>query len=176
MHTGEDASSIQQRVFVTGEKFWVMSITAVKDGVVFRFCSDPYDDVRYWGELKVPFPKGSVPPVSEFLNTVAEAVTVQPDENAAAPEQQPAAPARREAAQPAPAEKPLAPIPPPPPPPPDEPPTKTISLGQTKDEVLATFGQPQRIFNLGAKQIFYYSDMKVTLLNGKVSDVAEVTK
>lgn len=74
-----------------------------------------------------------------------------------------------------PAEAPPAPIPPPPPPPPDAPPPKTISLGQTTDEVVATFGQPQKVVKLGAKSMYYYPDMKVTLINGKVSDVADIT-
>ena len=170
-----DDTSIQQRVFVSGEKFWVIGITAVNDGVVFRLFSDPFADVRYWGELKFPFPKGSVPPADEIANTVAEVLTAEPMDNAAnnAP-QAPAAPPAPVAppAPAAPAEAPPAPIAPPPPPPPDP---KTISLGQTKDEVVATFGQPQKVVKLGAKMLYYYPDMKVTLINGKVSDVADIT-
>jgi hypothetical protein len=37
--------------------------------------------------------------------------------------------------------------------------------------VIASLGQPQKIVQLGAKEIDYYPDMKVTFLNGKVSDV-----
>jgi len=44
-------------------------------------------------------------------------------------------------------------------------------LGQTKDTVIAAFGQPMRIAKLGVKEIFYYKDMKVTFTNGKVSNV-----
>ena len=32
-------------------------------------------------------------------------------------------------------------------------------------------GKPEKIFNLGPKQIYMYKDVKVTFLNGKVSDV-----
>jgi hypothetical protein len=66
----------------------------------------------------------------------------------------------------------MAPVPPPPPPP-DAPPAqpKTISLGQTKDEVTAILGQPVKKATLGPKEIYYYSDMKVILVNGKVTDV-----
>jgi hypothetical protein len=49
--------------------------------------------------------------------------------------------------------------------------SKTIALGQTKDEVVGILGQPQKIANLGAKEIYYYADMKVTFVNGKVSNV-----
>ncbi len=58
----------------------------------------------------------------------------------------------------------------PPPPPPDQP-TPSVSLGQSKEEVVAAFGQPTRIANLGNKQILYYADFKVTLVDGKVTDV-----
>ena len=58
-----------------------------------------------------------------------------------------------------------------PPPPPADTPPPTIALGQTKDEVIARFGQPMRIAKLGVKEIYYYKDMKVTFTNGKVSNV-----
>jgi hypothetical protein len=57
-----------------------------------------------------------------------------------------------------------------PPPPPDAPPP-TIALGQTMDQVTAGFGQPMKVAKLGPKTIFYYTDMKVTFTNGKVSNV-----
>jgi hypothetical protein len=53
--------------------------------------------------------------------------------------------------------------------PPAEP--QTIQLGQTTDEVVGALGQPDKIVNLGAKQIYVYKDLKVTFLKGKVSDV-----
>jgi len=56
-----------------------------------------------------------------------------------------------------------------PPQPPPQP--QTIQLGQTTDEVVAALGQPDKIVNLGAKQIYVYKDLKVTFLKGKVSDV-----
>ena len=101
-----------------------------------------------------------------MLKTIAEAVTVQPDDNAAgnAPPQ-PAQPA----AQPEPV---MAPIPPPPPPP-DAPPAapKTIAKGVTKEQVVAILGQPTKVVNLGAKEIDIYPDMKVIFINKKVADV-----
>jgi len=59
--------------------------------------------------------------------------------------------------------------PPPPPQPPPQP--QTIQLGQTTDQVVAAIGQPDKIVNLGSKQIYVYKDIKVTFLKGKVSDV-----
>jgi hypothetical protein len=37
--------------------------------------------------------------------------------------------------------------------------------------VTTAFGQPARMAKLGAKEIYYYKDMKVTFTNGKVSNV-----
>ncbi len=53
--------------------------------------------------------------------------------------------------------------------PPPEP--QQIEKGQTPDQVKAAIGVPDKIVNLGAKQIYVYKDLKVTFLNGKVSDV-----
>ncbi|MGD0682840.1 MAG: hypothetical protein ABR990_12410 [Terracidiphilus sp.] len=159
------------RKFVAGEKFWVTGIVAHKDGILISTFSDPYDDVRYYGEIKFSFPKESVPPVDDFVKTVSEVITVQPAENQGdqgnqgnqgdqGGQQAPAASADQ--------------APPPdiaPPPPPADTPPPTIALGQTKDQVIAGFGQPTRIAKLGVKEIFYYKDMKVTFTNGKVSNV-----
>jgi hypothetical protein len=41
----------------------------------------------------------------------------------------------------------------------------------TTDEVQSALGKPEKIFNLGAKQIYVYKDVKVTFQNGKVADV-----
>jgi hypothetical protein len=46
-----------------------------------------------------------------------------------------------------------------------------VELGQTPDQVQAAMGPPARVANLGAKVIYYYNGMKITFMNGKVSDV-----
>lgn len=48
---------------------------------------------------------------------------------------------------------------------------QTIQLGQTTDQVRTTLGQPDKIVNLGTKQIYVYKDLKVTFVSEKVSDV-----
>jgi len=53
--------------------------------------------------------------------------------------------------------------------PPPEP--AQIEKGQTPDQVKAAIGVPDKIINLGTKQIYVYKDIKVTFVNGKVSDV-----
>jgi len=41
----------------------------------------------------------------------------------------------------------------------------------TPDQVKNAIGVPDKIINLGAKQIYVYKDIKVTFMGGKVSDV-----
>jgi hypothetical protein len=55
----------------------------------------------------------------------------------------------------------------------DQPPAEPASIdkGMTPDQVQAALGKPDKIVNLGSKQIYVYKDLKVTFLNGKVSDV-----
>jgi hypothetical protein len=168
------------RTFVKGEKMWVTKIEVKDNSVVFELFTDQIGDYRYRALLTF-FGKGSLPPADQVMKTVAEVFTVQPqDSGTNAQSAQPAAPAEAPpAAAPAPIPPPpppadAAPAPiPPPPPPSDAPaaPPKSISLGQTVDEVVAAFGQPAKKAQLGSKQIFYYKDLKVTFVNGKVSDV-----
>jgi hypothetical protein len=183
------------RKFVAGEKFWVTDIEIASDnsGIIVSTFSDPYNNTRYYGEIKFPFPdKHSAPPVDQEVKTVEEVLTAQPPDdskqggdnnsaaqngaaapqNGAAPPQNGAAPAPSgPAAAPA-AAAAIAPIAPPPPPPDQPPPPpKTISVGQTRDVVIATWGQPTKDIKLSTKEILVYSDMKVTLVSGKVSDV-----
>lgn len=68
---------------------------------------------------------------------------------------------------------PMAEPPPPPLPPPAEPqaPPKTIEVGQTVEQVVAALGQPVKIVKLASKEMYFYKDLKITFVNGKVSDV-----
>jgi hypothetical protein len=139
------------RMFVKGEKFWVTEIAVKEDGVVFKFLSDLLPDARYHGALKFPFPKGTQPNPDEISAAAAQVLEV------AAPAPVAAAPANAAPVQP------LAPIPPPP---------ASVELGQTKEQVVAALGQPERIANVGAtKQIYFFKNLKVTFVSGKVTDV-----
>jgi hypothetical protein len=190
------ASDYPHRKFVAGEKVWVTSIAALKDGVLFQLYSDPYDDGRLYANLKIPYPnKKEVPQADVVLQILADVMAVVPsdgqndqDNQAAAPVpappqaplQAPASP-RSIAAPPAPPRRGTsllgeAPRPAPlqeiaPPPAPVDAPPPTIAIGQTTDQVGAAFGLPQRLAKLGVKEIFYYKDMKVTFTSGKVSSV-----
>jgi hypothetical protein len=162
-----DSTGAPQRKFVAGEKFWVTGFQVKKDAVVLNVYSDPYNDVRYYGELKFPITRSASPSSEDILKTINEVVSVEPADdkdrqlaqNSSVPAAPPASPAPQQAIGP-------------PPPPDAPPPTPIIAIGQTKDQVVAGFGQPVRIAKLGGnKEIYFYKDMKVTFTNGRVSNV-----
>lgn len=170
------AAVYPHRTFVPEEKCWITGIQVQRDGVLFQLYSDPYDDIRYYANLKIPFAdKKEVPPVDSVMQLVAEVLTVAPQDPNAQQGPPPPGGDQPPAQAPAPPTPPPAPMPDiaPPPPPSDVPPPAplTIALGQTKDQVTASFGQPLRVAKLGTKVIFYYKDMKVTFTDGKVSNV-----
>jgi hypothetical protein len=155
------------RKFVAGEKFWVTGIVLQKDSILVSTYSDPYNDVRFYGEIKFYFPKGPVPSAGDFVKTVSEVITVQPSDDSDNGSQDDQGGQPAQAPAPAAAPAPMADIAPPPPPAD----TPTIAIGQTKAQVTAAFGQPIKTAKLGGKEIFYYKDMKVTFSKGKVSNV-----
>jgi hypothetical protein len=57
--------------------------------------------------------------------------------------------------------------------PPAQPQTEppTIQSGQTPEQVQAVLGDPEKKVDLGSKMIYVYKSLKVTFVNGKVSDV-----
>lgn len=185
--TADSSSGAAPRTYVKGEKIWVTKIELKTENkqpeVVFELFTDAVNDVRYKGALKFPYSKGASDEDVDKL--VAEVFKVQPADQ----DQQAQAPAAGQAAAPAAAPAPAADAPPaaaaapapaaalpdvpPPPPPADEPaaPPKTISVGQTPEQVTAAMGQPDKIVKLGKKEIYYYKDLKVIFMAGKVSDV-----
>jgi len=166
------------RTYVAGEKMWVTRIEVREekrdDAVVFELLTDPVGDDRFKAALKFPFPRDTT--ADQVDQLVSEVFGVQQDE----PQQQ-AQPARGSVTTlpsiappplPAQATTPLPEIPPPPPPT-DKPATAltTVGLGQTPVQVIAALGQPDKDFKLTKKEIFYYHNLKVTFVGGKVTDV-----
>ena len=192
-HVPGGGSAPATRNFVSGEKFWVTKIDVKDNAIVFDFFTDstPAGDqgIRYKAALTIPF--GALTPTpEEALKVVADVITVAPPDEKdakgdkgdkgdkqqaaapqAAPQQaavssQPApAPAAEPAAAPATAEAPPAPIEPPAPPPAE------VSVGQTPAQVVASLGEPAKKAKVGTKDIYFYKDMKVTFVNGKVTDI-----
>lgn len=158
-------NNIPGRNFVTGEKFWVTKIDVLGDGVMFTLFTDAIQDTRYYSTLKFVYPKGSNLSSDQVLSLVGEVLKVQPDDSAKsddnANQQQAAAGGdANQQQQPAADQAPAAPPAPP----------ATVEIGQTIDDVLGILGQPEKIINLGAKQIYVYKDLKVTFVKGKVTD------
>ena len=76
------AANYPHRPFVPEGKCWITGIQVQKDGVLFQLYSDPYDDIRYYSNLKIPFPnKKEVPSVDAAVQLVAEVLTVVAPDN-----------------------------------------------------------------------------------------------
>ncbi len=160
---GPDTSST--RFFNKGEKVYAANINIdVKDekvafGVVAcDTCNQTNPPTYYKAEVDFQFAAGFLEKgdVSKIEDTIGEVFQVDNSaQDAGQQAQQPAA-----ADQQQPAAAPAAPAQP-----------VSIQIGQTIDQVVAALGQPDKTVNLGAKQIYVYKDLKVTFVNGKVSDV-----
>jgi hypothetical protein len=139
------------REFVAQEKFWVTKIETKPDGVTFSLLSDPIKDKRYHATLQFPFAKGAAPTVDDAAGLVAEVLKIDAGDNAQG---------QKSAANPTPQRAaPAAPAP------------KTVTLGQSRDQVIAALGVPAKVMQVGAKEIDVYSDVKVTFLQNQVVDV-----
>ena len=170
-----DKSSI--RFLQVGEKVYVTNIEIKPANIVFSLqscgackpaASDP-NDVPYRAELSFQFQKGFADSANfkDIQETIGQVFAIAPPAENSSATAAATAPTNESKG-----ETQFQPIQPPPPPadaPP--PPPKTVSKGDTKDQVVAAFGQPERMAELGAKEIYYYKDLKVTFVNGKVADV-----
>ncbi|MGA3159943.1 MAG: hypothetical protein ABSC77_01915 [Terracidiphilus sp.] len=152
------------RILATGDKCWILSITAQKDGVVFKLLTDPDDNgLRYHGDLKVVFPnKKQMPTPDAALQLIAEVLSV------VQPEQPAPEPAPEVVTPPAPPARQYDELAPPPPPP-----APTVTIGENRTQVITDFGQPQKKTVVGAKTQYFYTDLKmtVTFINGTVSSI-----
>jgi hypothetical protein len=145
---GAEFADVNCRRFAAGEKFWLTNVQMGQGFIRLFFISDPYDGQRYHSGLDVPFPKGTTPTADLALNLIGEVIRVDDDASHidAASAQAPASAG-------------------------EQPATKTIALGQDKEQVVAVFGPPSKIVKLSDKEIDYFPDMKVTFVRNKVTDV-----
>jgi hypothetical protein len=122
------------------------------------------DASSYKGSVAFQFPKGYIEggaDVGQIADVISQ-VLAPPDPNAdQGNQQQQQQGGDQQQAQQAQQQAPQQPAAPP----------ASIQLGQTVDQVTASFGPPEKIVNLGTKQIYVYKDLKVTFVNGKVTDV-----
>ncbi|HYW66050.1 MAG TPA: hypothetical protein VFB10_05035 [Candidatus Dormibacteraeota bacterium] len=165
------AASTDTKFLTVGEKVYVTKIDVNrKDSKVALTiiecdtCNNVQDASQRRGQVVFQFPKDYLNgadggQVSDLINQTLE---IQADDSGQQQQGQDAQ--GQQDAQAQQQQAPQQPAAPPQPPP-------TIQLGQTPDEVTGALGQPEKIVNLGAKQIYYYKDMKITFVKGKVSDV-----
>jgi hypothetical protein len=52
-----------------------------------------------------------------------------------------------------------------------EAPPARIEVGHSRDQVKSVFGPPAEVISIGSKEIYLYPNLKVTFVDGKVSDV-----
>jgi hypothetical protein len=151
------------RFFTVGEKVYITKIEVndAKGQISLRLldcdsCNGSQDPAYYKSQVVFQFPKGSLDSgsVSKIEDTIAQLFTI--DESGG---QQQAQGDQGEQNQGGPPQGQ-----------PQAQPPQNIGIGQTIDQVLAAWGQPQKIVNLGVKQIYIYPDAKVTFVNGKVTD------
>jgi hypothetical protein len=154
-----------------GEGVYLVGFEVKDTGVVFHVqscgeCNAPEMADPLRAVLTFQFPKGYLNSFdfTQIAQTIDEVFTLAGENSASAAENappagtqdtQPAAPEPQPMPQTAPAQ--AAPV--------------TITLGQTTDQVVAALGQPQKLVKLGEKQLYFYKDLRVTFLDGKVSDV-----
>jgi hypothetical protein len=121
------------------------------------------DASSYKGSVAFQFPKGYLEGGADAgqVADVISQVLAPPDPNADQGQQQQQQGGDQQQAQQPQQQAPQQPAAPP----------ASIQLGQTVDQVTASFGPPEKIVNLGTKQIYVYKDLKVTFVNGKVTDV-----
>jgi hypothetical protein len=153
------------RSFQIGEKVYATKIEVVpKDEkisikiVACDSCNGNNPPTFYKSQVDFVFAPGSLEAgdVSKIEDTIGEVLAI----DASAADQPQAPPGGPQVEQPVPVQPPPAPAAP-----------ATIQLGQTIDQVVNVLGQPDKRVDLGAKQIYVYKDLKITFVDGKVSDV-----
>jgi hypothetical protein len=154
-------------VFRKGAKVYpiMLDVDMSKSKITFQVvrCDSCYSDAApsaMKGEVVFEFAKGYLEKASagEVEDTIGQVFAISSDDQGAdnanaapQPDQQTAASTQSQPAEQA------------------EP--ATVQMGMTTDQVESILGKPDKLFNVGTKQIYVYKDVKVTFLNGKVSDV-----
>ena len=81
------SSSIPQKTLSAGEKVWISGFGLEKDGILVQVITDPYDDGRYFGILKFPISKGTVPSPEDAVRAISEVLDAQPAQEQPAQDQ-----------------------------------------------------------------------------------------
>jgi hypothetical protein len=158
---GFSAAMVAQvsRQLTIGEKVYIikMDVHSKSDKIALTIiecdsCNGTQQRSSYKSEVDFQFPMGYLdkPDVSQVQDVISQVLA--PDASSTA--QQPAETQQQQPAPSQPAPEPQA-----------------IQIGQTIDQVKSILGQPEKTVDLGKKQIYVYKDLKITFIDGKVSDV-----
>jgi hypothetical protein len=160
------------RNLAIGEGVYLLKVQVTDSNVIFdiqacgacnRASPDP-NPMR--ATVTFPFRKGFLEntPFEQIMGTIGEVFTFA--NSAPPPQPPPPLPVATEAAPPLPAAPPAVQPPVEPAPEPAR-----IELGQTLEQVQAILGKPDKVVDLGSKKIYLYKDLKITFVDGQVSDV-----
>jgi hypothetical protein len=152
----------------SGEKVYVTKIDIIQkdEKVIFSIvecdtCNNAQTASQMKSQIVFHYPKGYLEggaDAGQVGDIIGQVLT--PADTSGGDQQQAAAPADQgQQQQAAPAAAPA----------PAQPPA-SVQLGMTTDQVVGILGQPEKILNIGPKQIYVYKDIKVTFQNGKVAD------
>jgi hypothetical protein len=148
--------------FRAGHRVYVLKIDAnpKKEKISFAIVSCSDQGASWKGEVVFQFPKDYLEKasVTEVEDKISELLAL--DDDNAQQAQAPGAPPGSDQAQPQPGD-----------PGQQQQPQVTIQIGQPLRDVEAALGPPEKRVDLGAKQIYVYKDLKITFVDGKVSDV-----
>jgi hypothetical protein len=146
------------RYLTVGEKIYIfkMDVSVKNDKISLMIiecdsCNGVQQPSSYKSQVFFQFPKGYLGKAgaSQVQDVISQVLAPE-----AAPSDAPQSQPQQQAAPSQPASDP-----------------PTIQIGQTIDQVKAAWGPPERIVDLGKKQIYIYKDLKITFIDGKVSDV-----
>jgi hypothetical protein len=158
-------------LFQVGDKVYPskIDINVAKDTVALGIvacdsCNNTDPKTFYKATVIFQFPKGKLEKASagEVEDTIGQLLSINEDtqQQSQSGQQQGGQEQAQQQAAPAQAQQPQQQAEP-----------QTIEKGQTPDQVQAALGKPDKIVNLGTKQLYIYKDMKITFVNGKVADV-----
>ena len=140
------------RLFQIGEKVYILKldVNVKAERVSLQILEGPYLSQVAFQFQKGYLETGNIPDIEDTISKVFTiddgAAQGQPQVAEGAPQVQPA----NQQPQPDP---------------------QTIQLGQTPEQVQTALGKPETVASVGSKQIYKYKDLKVTFVNGKVTDV-----
>ncbi|HZP22722.1 MAG TPA: hypothetical protein VFB04_04700 [Terriglobales bacterium] len=71
------ANDLPHHKFTVNDAVWVIKIDVHPNDVTLRLCSNPGDGMLYYGDLKIPYDKGSSPTPEQVLAKIGEVLTAE---------------------------------------------------------------------------------------------------